>query len=163
MFRFSHMTSPLPSRRQFTDKLSHFLGKNHVHISHVDCHGDAGPGPGPGGQQDGHGPDGDLGDDDMAGPVSAGPVEGKPQAVPFGGQKLCPVSGKPLGVNGEPIGIEIDDRKIFVCCKQCVKAVQKDPLHYLKKVDEELAAQQADGDQVAKEEVLAEEDNGIAE
>ncbi|WP_235908928.1 hypothetical protein [Roseiconus nitratireducens] len=45
-------------------------------------------------------------------------------------QKICPVSGKPLGSMGEPVGVEVQGRTIFVCCAGCVDAVKADPARY---------------------------------
>ena len=34
-------------------------------------------------------------------------------------QKVCPVSGEPLGSMGTPIKITVDGRHLFICCKGC--------------------------------------------
>jgi hypothetical protein len=36
-------------------------------------------------------------------------------------QKICPVSGKPLGSMGAPPKVRIGDEDIFLCCKGCAK------------------------------------------
>ena len=36
-------------------------------------------------------------------------------------QKICPVSGKPLGSMGTPPKVKIGDEEIFLCCKGCAK------------------------------------------
>ena len=46
-------------------------------------------------------------------------------------QKICPVSGKPLGDMGHPIKVIVGDQPIFLCCKGCLKRVQADPAKYL--------------------------------
>ncbi|HKB02465.1 MAG TPA: hypothetical protein VKD90_09605 [Gemmataceae bacterium] len=51
-------------------------------------------------------------------------------------QKYCPESGEPLGSMDTPIKVMVKDQPVFVCCKSCVKGVQKDPDETLKKVEE---------------------------
>jgi hypothetical protein len=46
-------------------------------------------------------------------------------------QKICPVSGKPLGSMGDPIKVMIGDKPIFLCCRGCFKKVQANPARYL--------------------------------
>ncbi|TWU46772.1 hypothetical protein [Rubripirellula reticaptiva] len=45
-------------------------------------------------------------------------------------QKICPVSGKPLGSMGDPIAVDFDGQKVFVCCAGCVATVKADPTKY---------------------------------
>jgi YHS domain-containing protein len=45
-------------------------------------------------------------------------------------QKICPVSGKPLGSMGDPVAVEVNGQKLFVCCAGCVNAVESDPAKY---------------------------------
>lgn len=45
-------------------------------------------------------------------------------------QKLCPVSGKPLGSMGDPVAVDVDGQRVFVCCSGCVNAVKTDPDQY---------------------------------
>lgn len=47
-------------------------------------------------------------------------------------QKVCPVSGQPLGGMGKPIPVTIDDRTVYVCCAGCIDAVKENPTKYLK-------------------------------
>lgn len=54
-------------------------------------------------------------------------------------QKMCPVTGEPLGSMGDPIPVTVQGRTIQVCCQGCVAAVRKNPEKYLKIVDDELA------------------------
>jgi hypothetical protein len=49
-------------------------------------------------------------------------------------QKVCPVSGKPLGSMGKPIKITVKDRTVFLCCPGCEDAIKKDPDKYLAKL-----------------------------
>ncbi len=45
-------------------------------------------------------------------------------------QKICPVSGKPLGSMGDPVAIDVNEQKLYVCCAGCVNAVHSDPAKY---------------------------------
>ena len=42
-------------------------------------------------------------------------------------QKICPVSGKPLGSMGDPVAVDVNGKRLFVCCAGCVNAVRSDP------------------------------------
>lgn len=46
-------------------------------------------------------------------------------------QKICPVSGKPLGSMGDPVAVDVNGKRIFVCCAGCVNAVKSDPNKYV--------------------------------
>lgn len=46
-------------------------------------------------------------------------------------QKICPVSGKPLGSMGDPVSVEVNQQKLYVCCAGCVNAIQSDPAKYV--------------------------------
>jgi hypothetical protein len=54
-------------------------------------------------------------------------------------QKICPVSGEPLGSMGKPIKIEQNGRVLFICCAGCEEDVQKDFEGNLKKVEQPKA------------------------
>ena len=45
-------------------------------------------------------------------------------------QKMCPVSGKPLGSMGNPVAVDVNGKKLYVCCSGCVNAVESDPTKY---------------------------------
>lgn len=45
-------------------------------------------------------------------------------------QKICPVSGKPLGSMGDPVAVDVDGQRVFVCCSGCVDAVKANPAKY---------------------------------
>lgn len=62
--------------------------------------------------------------------------------APYGGQKLCPVTGDELGSMGAPIPVNVRGQTIWVCCRGCVAKVQRDPDKYLRKVEAERAGQQ---------------------
>lgn len=47
----------------------------------------------------------------------------------------CPVSGEKLGAMGEPMNYLYGTRLVKLCCKSCVKGVQKDPAAVLAKLD----------------------------
>jgi len=45
-------------------------------------------------------------------------------------QKICPVSGKPLGSMGQPVAVEIAAQTVYACCSGCVPAIQANPDKY---------------------------------
>lgn len=45
-------------------------------------------------------------------------------------QKICPVSGQPLGSMGDPLALNVNGQRVFVCCAGCVDAVESDPAKY---------------------------------
>ena len=45
-------------------------------------------------------------------------------------QKICPVSGKPLGSMGVPVAVVVNGQRVFVCCAGCVNAIKSDPAKY---------------------------------
>lgn len=51
-------------------------------------------------------------------------------------QKVCPVSGEPLGSMGTPVKITVKDREVFLCCSGCEDAIKKEPDKYLAKLPE---------------------------
>jgi YHS domain-containing protein len=50
-------------------------------------------------------------------------------------QKICPVSGGPLGEMGTPIKVDVNGRDVFICCESCQEPLLKDPDKYLAKLD----------------------------
>jgi hypothetical protein len=46
-------------------------------------------------------------------------------------QKVCPVTGGLLGSMGPPHGVEINGRKVFLCCAGCEKELRRDAARYL--------------------------------
>lgn len=46
-------------------------------------------------------------------------------------QKVCPVSGKPLGSMGDPVKVEVNGQTLYVCCAGCVDAVKSNPEKYV--------------------------------
>jgi Cu(I)/Ag(I) efflux system membrane fusion protein len=71
-------------------------------------------------------------------PALAGAYFGasKGTAAPVASAKaeLCPVTGKPLGSMGEPVTVEIDGRKVRLCCEGCETPLRKNPSKYLSKL-----------------------------
>lgn len=57
--------------------------------------------------------------------------ESQQEAVAVARQKVCPVSGKPLGSMGKPIAVDVQGQRIFVCCVGCVDAVEANPAKYV--------------------------------
>lgn len=48
--------------------------------------------------------------------------------------KTCAVLDSELGSMGKPINLVVGNRLIRLCCKGCIKKVQKDPVKYIAKV-----------------------------
>lgn len=55
-------------------------------------------------------------------------------------QKICPVTGEPLGKMGDPIKVKVGEEEVFLCCQGCTKK-QIDPNHWAT-VQANLAAAQ---------------------
>jgi YHS domain-containing protein len=51
-------------------------------------------------------------------------------------QKVCPVSGEPLGTMGAPVKVVVKGRTVFLCCDGCKEKLLADPDTYLKKLDQ---------------------------
>lgn len=80
----------------------------------------------------------------LAGPKSASrPAQGQPRVVvakttsadqsKISAQRLCPVMDQRLGGHGTPIKLLVDGRPLFVCCRGCIKKVERSPDHYVRK------------------------------
>jgi membrane fusion protein, copper/silver efflux system len=52
-------------------------------------------------------------------------------------QKICPVSGEPLGSMGVPPKVMVNGRDVFICCEGCDAMLQEDPEKYLAKLPAE--------------------------
>ncbi|MEL7335940.1 MAG: hypothetical protein AAFN70_07030 [Planctomycetota bacterium] len=86
--------------------------------------------------------------------VSVVPADQAQQdAIAIARQKICPVSGKPLGSMGTPIAVDADGQRVFVCCAGCVDAVKANPAKYATSRPnvEIVAMAKADGALVAKQ------------
>lgn len=49
-------------------------------------------------------------------------------------QKICPVTGEPLGAMGVPPKVSVNGREVFLCCESCEEAFKKDPEKHLAKL-----------------------------
>ena len=49
-------------------------------------------------------------------------------------QKVCLVSGEPLGSMGVPEKVEVHGRPVFICCDSCLEELNENPDEYLKKL-----------------------------
>jgi Cu(I)/Ag(I) efflux system membrane fusion protein len=49
-------------------------------------------------------------------------------------QKLCPVTGQPLGSMGLPARVVVGNRVVFLCCEGCEPELKRDPNKYLSKL-----------------------------
>lgn len=49
-------------------------------------------------------------------------------------QKLCPVSGEPLGSMGAPLQVQVKNQSVWICCDGCEGRLKKDPDKYLAKL-----------------------------
>jgi hypothetical protein len=49
-------------------------------------------------------------------------------------QKICPVTGEPLGSMGAPVRVAVAGKAVFVCCKGCEKPLLRNPAEYLAKL-----------------------------
>jgi membrane fusion protein, copper/silver efflux system len=49
-------------------------------------------------------------------------------------QKVCPVTGEPLGSMGSPVRVTVAGKTVFLCCQACEPALKKNPEKYLAKL-----------------------------
>ena len=64
-----------------------------------------------------------------AGPIAVTSATAADQAA-INAQRVCKVSGEPLGSMGAPIKVIRGDRAIYLCCKSCLKTVRGEPARY---------------------------------
>jgi len=50
-------------------------------------------------------------------------------------QRVCPVSGDPLGEMGKPLKVTYEGRSFYLCCKSCEPEVKADPKAIIAKLD----------------------------
>lgn len=50
-------------------------------------------------------------------------------------QKVCPVSGEPLGVMGAPKKLDVKGQAVFICCEGCEEKLLGNPDEYLAKLN----------------------------
>ncbi|MBW3539601.1 MAG: hypothetical protein KY476_04965 [Planctomycetes bacterium] len=68
-------------------------------------------------------------------PAASAPVRAAASdAAAIAAQKICPVMGEPLGSMGRPWKTTVEGREVFVCCKGCLKSLDKAPAKYLAKL-----------------------------
>lgn len=73
---------------------------------------------------------------EFMGPLS----EAQQTAAAIAEQKVCPVSGQPLGSMGDPIAVSQGEQTIYVCCAGCVAKVKADFAMYLEKLAPQIVA-----------------------
>lgn len=49
-------------------------------------------------------------------------------------QKVCPVSGEPLGSMGKPFKVTVKGQDVFLCCQGCEAEIKAEPDKYLAKL-----------------------------
>lgn len=49
-------------------------------------------------------------------------------------QRICPVSGEPLGSMGTPLKVTVDGRSFFICCAACEDAAKANFDEYYAKI-----------------------------
>lgn len=49
-------------------------------------------------------------------------------------QKVCPVSGDPLGLMATPIKVDVKGHPVFICCPSCKESLLENPDEYLAKL-----------------------------
>ena len=57
--------------------------------------------------------------------------EGRNVSLTAAEQKTCPVTNLKLGSMGEPIAVEVEGRKVWVCCSNCPPKLKAQPAKYL--------------------------------
>lgn len=50
-------------------------------------------------------------------------------------QKICPVSDHALGSMDAPVAVEIEGKKVWICCKGCEESLKADPAKFLAKIE----------------------------
>lgn len=70
-------------------------------------------------------------------------------------QRICPVSGKPLGSMGAPPRVRVGDQDVYVCCAGCTNALKANPEVHLAKLTQPalVKATQADGAAIAHQKI----------
>lgn len=69
-------------------------------------------------------------------------------------QKICPISGKPLGSMGQPLKVRIRDRDVYLCCASCSNQLAANPeVHFAKLTWPLSKATSADAAAIARQRV----------
>lgn len=50
-------------------------------------------------------------------------------------QKVCPVSGEPLGAMGKPYKVTVEGQDVLLCCQGCESKIKENPEQYLAKLN----------------------------
>ena len=64
-------------------------------------------------------------------------------------QKVCPVMDEKLGSMGVPWKVNVNGRDVYVCCKGCIKFIQKTPKKYFAKIPDPLPVKATKADAAA--------------
>lgn len=67
-------------------------------------------------------------------PASAGSDASPDDLALAKSQKICPVTGKPLGSMGTPVRVVVAGRAVLICCDGCEAKLKGDPKKYLSKL-----------------------------
>ena len=87
-----------------------------------------------GAEADGHSHEGHSHEGDGDDGAGVAKLSAEDQAL-ADAQKVCVVSGAPLGSMGTPIKVEHDGEIAFLCCSGCTEAFESDPESYLAKLE----------------------------
>ncbi len=71
--------------------------------------------------------------------IDAGVIQAQKASYPL---KTCVIGGDELGSMGDPIEMVVGTRLVRLCCKGCVKGVQKEPAKALATIDAALITEQ---------------------
>lgn len=84
---------------------------------------------------DGHDHGKDGGQADAAKKIEANLAKLSPEDATLAkAQKICPVTGDPLGKMGVPQKVDVNGKPVLICCKGCKGRLLKDPEKYLAKL-----------------------------
>jgi membrane fusion protein, copper/silver efflux system len=61
--------------------------------------------------------------------------EGHLASLSRAGHQNCPVTNAKLGSMGDPISVEVEGRKVWVCCKACPPKLKAQPAKYLARLE----------------------------
>lgn len=78
-----------------------------------------------------------------------------PEQIAISRQRICPVSGKPLGSMGAPPKVRIGKQDVYVCCAGCTKALKANPEVHLAKLTQPalVKATPADAAAIAQQKI----------
>lgn len=88
---------------------------------------------------------------DAANPLPAQATEADAEAI--AAQRTCPVMDEELGSMGVPWKVYVEGRPVFLCCRGCIKFIERDPARYLAKLPapEPARATEADATAIAEQ------------